>query len=78
MRNTSVKLFCIWTNGSEGDVVERYFLSRALTALLFSRANLVMGDCQTVGIRRCYGRTTEAGLRRITAFILGELQISVF
>ena len=44
MRNTSVKLFCIWTNGSVGDVVERYFLSRALTALLFSRANLVMGD----------------------------------
>ena len=43
MRHTSVKLFCIWTNGSV-DVVERYFLSRALTALLSSGANLVMGD----------------------------------
>ena len=35
MRNISVKLFLIWNSGS-GDVVYRYFLSRALAALLFS------------------------------------------
>ena len=33
MRNISVKIFCIWTIGS-GDVVLRYFLSKALAALL--------------------------------------------
>ena len=31
--NISVKLF--WTSGSGADVVSRYFLSRALAALLF-------------------------------------------
>ena len=34
MRNSSVKLFLIWISGS-GDVVERYFLFRALATLLF-------------------------------------------
>ena len=36
MRNISVKLFWIWNIGSSGDIIYRYFLSRALVALLFS------------------------------------------
>ena len=35
MGNIHVKLYEIWTSGS-GDVVQRHFLSRALTAPLFS------------------------------------------
>ena len=38
MRNNSVKLFWIWTSSSEGDVVYRHFLYRALAALLFTWA----------------------------------------
>ena len=38
MRNNSVKLFLIWTSGLGGNAVLRYFLSRNLAALLFSRA----------------------------------------
>ena len=37
MRKISVKLFLIWTRGS-GDAVQKYFLSRALAAHLFSGA----------------------------------------
>ena len=37
MGNIHVKLYEIWTSGSGGDVVNRDFLSIALTALLFSR-----------------------------------------
>ena len=37
MGNIHVKLYGIRTSGSKGDVVLRYFLSRALTAPLFSR-----------------------------------------
>ena len=37
MRNTSVKLFLIWTSGS-GDVVYIQFLSTAPMAILFDRA----------------------------------------
>ena len=33
-----VKSYEIWTSGSGGDVVKRYFLSGALAALLFSEA----------------------------------------
>ena len=37
MGNIHVKLYGIWTSGSEGDVViQRYFLSRALSDPLFS------------------------------------------
>ena len=36
IRNNSVKIFLIWTSGSR-DIVERYFLSRALVAPLISR-----------------------------------------
>ena len=36
MRNSSVKLFCILTSGSEENVIRRHFLSKALTALLMS------------------------------------------
>ena len=36
MGNIHVKLYEIWTSSSRGDVVERYFLSRALAAPLFS------------------------------------------
>ena len=36
MGNIHVKLNEIWTSGSEGDVVKRHFLSRALAAPLFS------------------------------------------
>ena len=39
MRNDSVKLFQIWTSGSGGDVIDRYFFFGALAALLFSRGN---------------------------------------
>ena len=39
MKCNSVKLFCIWTSGSAGDVVLRYFLSGALAAFLFNRAD---------------------------------------
>ena len=38
MRNISVRLLYIWTSGS-GDIGYIYFLSRALAAPLFSRAN---------------------------------------
>ena len=33
MRNYFVKLFWIWTSGSEGNVIKRHFLNRALAAL---------------------------------------------
>ena len=36
MGTIHVKLYGIWTSGSEGDVVKRHFLSRALAAPLFS------------------------------------------
>ena len=36
MRNTSVKLFWIWTSGSGGDVIQRDFSSRALAVPFFS------------------------------------------
>ena len=35
--NIHVKLHGVWTSGSKGDVDERHFLSRPLTASLFSR-----------------------------------------
>ena len=38
MRNISVKLFGIWTSGSGRNVFKRYFLSRALEALLIGQA----------------------------------------
>ena len=37
MGTIHVKLYGIWTSGSEGDVVRRHFLSKALAAPLFSR-----------------------------------------
>ena len=37
MRNNSVKSFWIWTSGSGGNAIQRYFLSGAMAALLFSR-----------------------------------------
>ena len=36
MGHIHVKLYEIWTSGSGGNVVYRYFLSRGLAALLFS------------------------------------------
>ena len=36
MGNIHMKLYEIWTSGSGGDVALRHFLSRALTAPLFS------------------------------------------
>ena len=36
MRNNLVKLFNIWTSGSGGNDVLRYFLSGAVTDFLFS------------------------------------------
>ena len=36
MGNFHVKCYGIWTSGSEGDVVKRHFLCRALAAPLFS------------------------------------------
>ena len=42
MRNNSVKLFWIRTSGSGGNAAKRYFLSRALVALLFIRAEPFM------------------------------------
>ena len=36
MRNIHVKLYDIWASGSGVDVIQRYFLSGALAALLFS------------------------------------------
>ena len=39
MGNIHVKLYEIWTSGSGGDIVKRNFLSGALAALLFSKAN---------------------------------------
>ena len=36
MGNIHVELYGIWISGSEGDAVERYFLSRALAASLLS------------------------------------------
>ena len=45
MRKYSGKLFLNWTSGSGGDVVLRYFLSRALTATLFGGAvESIMGN----------------------------------
>ena len=38
MRKISVILFCIWTNGSGGYTFLRYFLSRAMVAILFGGA----------------------------------------
>ena len=32
-----VKLYGIWSSGSEGDVVQRHFLSGVMAALLFDR-----------------------------------------
>ena len=40
MGTIHVKLYGIWTSGSEGDVVRRHFLSGALAAPLFSRQEL--------------------------------------
>ena len=37
MGNIHVKLYMKWTSGSGGNVILRLFLSRALTAPLFSR-----------------------------------------
>ena len=42
MKINSVKLSLIWTSGSRGDVVQRYFLSGALATLLFSGAKLLV------------------------------------
>ena len=38
MGNIHVKLYEVWTSGLGGDVVKRYFLSVAVAASLFSRA----------------------------------------
>ena len=38
MGNIHVKLYEIWTCGLGGDVIQRYFIQRALAALLFSGA----------------------------------------
>ena len=40
MRNISVKLFRIWISGEGGDVVIKYFLSRAMAVILFGVAKL--------------------------------------
>ena len=37
-----VKLYEIWTSGSGGDIVQRYFLSGALATLLFSGAEPIV------------------------------------
>ena len=48
MGNIHVKFYGIWINGSKGDVVKRHFLSRALTAPLFSRPKPFMQFWQKV------------------------------
>ena len=43
IKNNSVKIFRIWTSGLGGNTILRYFLSGALTAILFSGATSFEG-----------------------------------